>query len=104
MFMLHVMYLILGSIFDTVAAMVITLPFVFPLVTSLGFDPITIVWLRWTLPRNERLAFRGHLLEQLSLSHCKGSLTIFVDSLFPSLPQRLIPITAVGHNADKLVG
>ena len=40
MLMLHIMYLILGSIFDTVAAMVITLPFVFPLITSLGFDPI----------------------------------------------------------------
>ena len=37
---LYVMYLILGSIFDTVAAMVITLPFVFPLVIGLGFDPI----------------------------------------------------------------
>jgi TRAP-type C4-dicarboxylate transport system permease large subunit len=34
------MYLILGSIFDTVAAMVITLPFVFPLIIGLGFDPI----------------------------------------------------------------
>ena len=31
---------ILGSIFDTIAAMVITLPFVFPLIISLGFDPI----------------------------------------------------------------
>ena len=40
MFLLHLMYLILGSIFDTVAAMVITLPFVFPLIISLGFDPI----------------------------------------------------------------
>jgi tripartite ATP-independent transporter DctM subunit len=40
MFMLHLMYLILGSIFDTVAAMVITLPFVFPLILGLGFDPI----------------------------------------------------------------
>ena len=40
MFLLHLMYLILGSIFDTVAAMVITLPFVFPLIVSLGFDPI----------------------------------------------------------------
>ena len=40
MFLLHLMYLILGSIFDTVAAMVITLPFVFPLVIGLGFDPI----------------------------------------------------------------
>ena len=40
MFLLLLMYLILGSIFDTVAAMVITLPFVFPLIVSLGFDPI----------------------------------------------------------------
>lgn len=38
--MLYVMYLILGSIFDTVAAMVLTLPFVFPLILHLGFDPI----------------------------------------------------------------
>lgn len=34
------LYLILGSIFDTVAAMVITLPVVFPLIVGLGFDPI----------------------------------------------------------------
>ena len=40
MFLLHLMYIILGSIFDTVAAMVITLPFVFPLIIELGFDPI----------------------------------------------------------------
>ncbi len=39
-FLLLLMYLILGSIFDTVAAMVITLPFVFPLILDLGFDPI----------------------------------------------------------------
>ena len=38
--LLYVMYIILGSIFDTVAAMVITLPFVFPLVVGLGYDPI----------------------------------------------------------------
>ena len=38
--LLYVMYLILGSIFDTVAAMVLTLPFVFPLILHLGFDPI----------------------------------------------------------------
>ncbi len=40
MALLMVMYLILGSIFDTVAAMVITLPFVFPLILDLGFNPI----------------------------------------------------------------
>jgi tripartite ATP-independent transporter DctM subunit len=38
--MLFLMFLLLGSIFDTIAAMVITLPFVFPLILSLGFDPI----------------------------------------------------------------
>ena len=37
---LYLMYLILGSIFETVAAMVITLPFVLPIVTGLGYDPI----------------------------------------------------------------
>ncbi|MGE0744407.1 MAG: TRAP transporter large permease [Rhodospirillales bacterium] len=39
-FMLHAMYLVLGSIFDTVAAMVITLPFVFPLIIGMGMDPL----------------------------------------------------------------
>ena len=38
--LLMIMYVILGSVFDTVAAMVITLPFVLPLVTEIGFDPI----------------------------------------------------------------
>lgn len=39
-FLLLVMYIILGSIFETVAAMIITLPVVFPLIVGLGFDPI----------------------------------------------------------------
>jgi len=39
-FLLLVMYIVLGSIFETVAAMIITLPVVFPLVIGLGFDPI----------------------------------------------------------------
>ena len=38
--LLEAMYIVLGSIFDTVAAMVITLPFVFPLVIGMGYDPI----------------------------------------------------------------
>lgn len=37
---LLIVYLLLGSIFDTVAAMVITLPFVLPLITNMGYDPI----------------------------------------------------------------
>jgi TRAP-type C4-dicarboxylate transport system permease large subunit len=38
--MMMIMYLILGSIFDTVAAMVITLPFVYPVIIDLGYDPV----------------------------------------------------------------
>jgi tripartite ATP-independent transporter DctM subunit len=37
---LLVIYIILGCIFDTVSAMLITLPFVLPIVTGLGYDPI----------------------------------------------------------------
>lgn len=33
-------YLILGSIFDTVAAMLVTLPVVLPLIVSMGYNPI----------------------------------------------------------------
>ncbi|MEC7761834.1 MAG: TRAP transporter large permease [Pseudomonadota bacterium] len=38
--LLLVMYLILGAVFDTVSSMLITLPFVLPMVVSLGYDPI----------------------------------------------------------------
>jgi tripartite ATP-independent transporter DctM subunit len=37
---LMVFYLILGAIFDTIAAMVLTLPFVYPIVVGMGYDPI----------------------------------------------------------------
>lgn len=37
---LIVMYLVLGSVFDTISALLITLPFTFPLVMQLGYDPI----------------------------------------------------------------
>ncbi len=39
-FLFELMFLILGSIFDTVAAMVITLPFVYPVIVDLGYDPV----------------------------------------------------------------
>ncbi|MCB1407342.1 MAG: TRAP transporter large permease, partial [Rhodobacteraceae bacterium] len=38
--LLMVMYLVLGSIFETISSMVITIPFVFPLILSYGYDPI----------------------------------------------------------------
>jgi tripartite ATP-independent transporter DctM subunit len=38
-YVLFVVFLILGSVFDTIAAMVITMPFIFPLVVGLGYNP-----------------------------------------------------------------
>lgn len=38
--LLLVMFIALGAVFDEVAALVITMPFVLPLVKSLGYDPI----------------------------------------------------------------
>jgi tripartite ATP-independent transporter DctM subunit len=37
---LMIMYLVLGSIFDSLAALVITLPFVMPLVLGMGYSPV----------------------------------------------------------------
>ncbi|MFU8778336.1 MAG: TRAP transporter large permease [Roseovarius sp.] len=37
---LLLMYLILGSVFETISSIVITLPFVFPLIVGMGYDPI----------------------------------------------------------------
>jgi tripartite ATP-independent transporter DctM subunit len=41
LFILLVVYLLLGSLFDTVAAMVITLPFVLPLILGMGYS---VIW------------------------------------------------------------
>jgi tripartite ATP-independent transporter DctM subunit len=39
-FLLVLIYLVLGAFFDEVAAVVVTLPFVLPIILSLGYDPI----------------------------------------------------------------
>lgn len=39
-FILIILYLILGSVFDTMAAMLVTVPFIAPLVVGLGYDPM----------------------------------------------------------------
>ena len=37
---LMIFYIIRGAIFDTISAMVLTLPFVYPVILQLGYDPI----------------------------------------------------------------
>jgi C4-dicarboxylate transporter, DctM subunit len=39
-FILVFIYVILGCIFDEISAMLITLPFVLPMVTGFGYDPV----------------------------------------------------------------
>ena len=39
-FALYALYILLGAIFESIAALVVTLPFVLPLVTGLGYDPV----------------------------------------------------------------
>ncbi len=39
-FALLVVYLVLGAVFDEIAAMLITLPFVLPVIEKLGYDPV----------------------------------------------------------------
>ena len=34
------MYLVLGCVFDTVASIIVTIPFVFPTIVGLGYDPV----------------------------------------------------------------
>jgi len=40
MFMILVIYLVLGCVFESLSMLLLTVPIFFPLVTSLGFDPI----------------------------------------------------------------
>ena len=39
-FVILIIYIILGSVFDTIAAMVITLPFVLPVIMDMGYSPV----------------------------------------------------------------
>jgi TRAP-type C4-dicarboxylate transport system permease large subunit len=39
-FVLIAAYLILGAVFDEISAMLITLPFVLPIIVKLGYDPV----------------------------------------------------------------
>ena len=39
-FVLLVAYLVLGAVFDEISAMLITLPFVLPVIVKLGYDPV----------------------------------------------------------------
>lgn len=76
--LLLIMYLILGSVFDTVAAMVITLPVVFPVITSLGYDPI------WWGVMNVMVIEIGMITPPIGMN------VFIIHGLMPNIPLRKI--------------
>jgi TRAP-type C4-dicarboxylate transport system permease large subunit len=72
--MLQVMYLIAGAIFDEIAAMVITLPFVYPLIIGLGYDPL------WWGVVNVILISMGMIIPPIGIN------VFVVQSMAPHIP------------------
>lgn len=73
-FLLVLLYLFLGAFFDEVAAIVITLPFVLPLVLSLGYDPV------WWGILNVALVGIGMLTPPIGLN------VMLLNSMRPDIP------------------
>ena len=72
--MLQVVYLIAGAIFDEIAAMVITLPFVYPLITGMGYDPL------WWGVVNVILISMGMIIPPIGIN------VFVVQSMAPHIP------------------
>jgi C4-dicarboxylate transporter DctM subunit len=79
-FLLLFLYIVLGSLFDELAALLITLPFVLPIVIQLGYDPI---W--WGIVMLIEL--------ELALIHPPVGVIVFIiHSLAPKIPLKTIYI------------
>jgi tripartite ATP-independent transporter DctM subunit len=77
-FLLLIAYLILGSVFEEISAILITLPFVLPIVVSLGYDP---VW--WGV--------MNVIQVELALIHPPlGVIVFLLHGIAPDIPMRTI--------------
>nr|WP_226913411.1 MULTISPECIES: TRAP transporter large permease subunit [Halomonas] len=45
--MIVIIYIVLGCFFDGISLLLMTLPITFPMITSLGFDPIWFGIILW---------------------------------------------------------
>jgi tripartite ATP-independent transporter DctM subunit len=72
--MLQIVYLIAGAIFDEIAAMVITLPFVYPLIIGMGYDPL------WWGVVNVILISMGMIIPPIGIN------VFVVQSMAPHIP------------------
>jgi C4-dicarboxylate transporter DctM subunit len=77
-FLLLVAYLILGAVFDEISAMLITLPFVLPIITSYGYDP---VW--WGIV-NVIIIELGMIIPPI------GIIVFILHGIAPDIPMRTI--------------
>jgi len=77
-FLLLVAYLILGAIFDEISAMLITLPFVLPVIVKLGYDPV------WWGIINVVVIELGMIIPPI------GVIVFLLHGLAPDIPMRTI--------------
>ncbi|MGE0734291.1 MAG: TRAP transporter large permease [Alphaproteobacteria bacterium] len=77
-FVMLVAYLVLGAVFDEIAAMLITLPFVLPIIIKLGYDPI------WWGIINVVVIELGMIVPPI------GIIVFILHGMAPSIPIRMI--------------
>jgi tripartite ATP-independent transporter DctM subunit len=77
-FLLLVVYLILGAVFDEISAMLITLPFVLPIVTGYGYDPV------WWGVINVVIIELGMIIPPI------GIIVFILHGIAPDIPMRTI--------------
>ncbi|HEY5899406.1 MAG TPA: TRAP transporter large permease, partial [Burkholderiales bacterium] len=77
-FVLLVGYLVLGAVFDEISAMLITLPFVLPVIVKLGYDPV------WWGVINVVVIELGMIIPPI------GVIVFILHGLAPNIPMRTI--------------
>ena len=73
-----VAYLILGAVFDEISAMLITIPFVLPVIVKLGYDPV------WWGIINVVVIELGMIIPPI------GVIVFLLHGLAPDIPMRTI--------------
>ncbi|MDB5899456.1 MAG: dicarboxylate transporter, DctM subunit [Ramlibacter sp.] len=77
-FLLLVAYLVLGAVFDEISAMLITLPFVLPIITGYGYDPV------WWGVINVVIIELGMIIPPI------GIIVFILHGIAPDIPMRTI--------------
>jgi tripartite ATP-independent transporter DctM subunit len=77
-FLLLIGYLVLGAVFDEISAMLITLPFVLPVIVKLGYDPV------WWGVINVVVIELGMIIPPI------GVIVFILHGLAPQIPMRTI--------------